>query len=411
MAKKSRSVGIGAVKGGVGKTLITLNVAKQLSKDATVALLDADLDNSSFAQFTSANARIGLTEDHRFKPYKWDGIDVFSMSLIASRTQSVSMQSSRYAQILHDVITRTEWNPEFFLVDLPGGSSDVFRTIMEILAENLVGNVIICQPLMKDATEKFIHLHRYLEIPVLGLIENMSYFQPHRKKYHPFGESTVDDIAEEYGVPVLGKIPLSAEIAESVSSGKPFFPDGITELLQPVCNKIRSSKIPPTSGLLTRVAEKIGKALKDQVEKVMIHFILSSNKAFDIGALRTDMGFRDKKPFLFLITDESKTKEITRVALRVAEDKIKVLSNPDELDYGIETDFKTLARMIMRQRKLVNNQLVDYSAWDAWCHGDIKGFGLGYAPRAVRVIREVFENEQVMNTLQARMGGVLKRWI
>ncbi len=405
-----KAVGIGAVKGGVGKSIITLNIAKELAKSGAVALLDADLDNSSFSQFTSANASIGLTDDHRFKPYKWDGIDVFSMSLVTNRTQSVSMESSRYAQMLHDIITRTEWDPEFFLVDLPGGSSDVFRTTMEILADTLVGNVIVCQPLMQDATEKFLHLHEYLEIPVLGLIENMSYFQAGAVDYYPFGRSTVNEIADKYNVPVLGILPLSIEIAENVIAGKPVFPEELMEPIAVACRTIQTAEV-QQKGIVSKFMDKIGKVLKGQVEKVMIQLILTSNKSLNINRLRTSTGFRDKKPFLLLITDESGTKEITRVAMRVTEDCIKVLRDPEKLDYGIETDYRTFARMIMGKRKLRNGDLVPYSPWDAWCHGDVKGFGLGYAPRAVRTIREIFEDQQIMETLQSRMGGVLERWI
>jgi len=406
-----RSVGVGAVKGGVGKTLITLNIAKELSKDGKVALLDADLDNSSFAQFTGANALISLTPDHQFKPYKWNGIDVFSMSLVTGRIQSVSMESSRYAQILHDIITQTNWDPDYFLIDLPGGSSDVFRTVMEIIAETLVGNIIVCQPLMKDSTEKFLHLHEYLEIPVLGLIENMSYFRVGKKKYHLFGRSSVDEIAEKYKVPVIGKIPISAQIAEGIEKGDPFFPDELLGPIRTACGVVQAAKVRPSPSLLSRIVSKVSKSLKSQVEKVLVKLILTSNKTLDINALRTDTGFREKRPFLMVITDESKTKEITRVALRVTEDKIKVLRNPDTLDYGIETDFRTLARMIMRKHRLSSGKVVDYSPWDAWCHGDVRGYGIGHAPRAVRILREIFENDKIMAILQERMGDVLKHWI
>ncbi|MBA7607197.1 Iron-sulfur cluster carrier protein [subsurface metagenome] len=405
-----KAIGIGAVKGGVGKTFISLNIARKLAEHGKVALLDADLDNSSFSQFTGSNASITLTDDHRFEPYRWNGVDVFSMSLVTERTQSISMESSRYAQMLHDIITRTNWKPEYFLVDLPGGSSDVFRTVMEILADNMAGNIIICQPLMKDATEKFLHLHEYLEVPVLGLIENMSYFKGGSMDYYPFGRSTVDEIAAKYNVPVLGKIPLSMEVAENVHKGLPYLPEELEGPIIRACEEIQAAQI-QRPGFVSRLADKISAGLKGQVEKVMTSLIVTSNKTFDISALRTSTGFRDKKPFLLLITDESRTKEITRVALRFTEDSIKVLRNPEELDFGIETDYRTLARMIMRKRKMRNGDFMKYSAWDGWCHGDIRGFGIGHAPRAVRAIREIFENDQIIEALQARMGGVLERWI
>ena len=407
---KIRAVGVGSTKGGVGKTLVALNLARELAKEGKVALLDADLDNSCFAQFTGANAALKVTEDHQFEPYKWGGIDVFSMSLVVERTQSVSMEASRYAQILHDVITGTKWEPDYFVVDLPGGSSDIFRTVIEILAESYVGDIVVCQPLMRDATEKFIHLHEYLEIPVLGLIENMSYFRAGKKTYHLFGRSTVEEIAERHSVPVLGKIPLCVEIAENVERGDPSFPEAAMPPIREAAARVRSAKL-QRPGFLSRLVSAIDEKIKGQVEKVLVQFIVTANKVHDINALRTETGFREQRPFLLLITDQTGAKELTRVALRVTPEGIKVLRNPQELDYGIQTDFQTLARMIMGKRKLGSGRVVDYSAWDAWLHGDIKTFGMGHAPRAVKAIREIFTNQRVMEPLRARMGNVLSHWI
>jgi len=406
-----RAVGIGSTKGGVGKTIIALNIARELAdRGYKVALLDADLDNSCFAQFTGANALVNVTEKNTFETYKWNGIDVFSMSLVVGRTQSVSMEASRYAQILHDVITRTEWDPDYMVVDLPGGSSDIYRTVIEILAENYIGDVVVCQPLMRDATEKYLHLHEYLEIPVIGLIENMSWLQIGKKKYYPFGRSTVEEIAKKYNVPVLGKIPLSIEVAERIEQGDPIFPEELRGPIKEACTRIEGARI-QKPGFITRLISTIDEKIKAQVEKALVQFILIANKVYDVNKLRTETGFRDERPTLLLITDETGTKELTRVAFRLRPDGLKVLKNPEELDYGIQTDFRTLARIIMGKRRLSSGRVVDYSPMDAWLHGDIKTFGIGHAPKAVKGLRTLFENPKIVEPLRARLGGVLKHWI
>jgi len=407
-----KSCGVGATKGGVGKTLIALNIAKELSERGhKVALLDADLDNSCFAQFTGANALVNVTEKNTFEPYKWDGIDVFSMSLVVGRTQSVSMEANRYAQILHDVITRTEWDPDYMVVDLPGGSSDIYRTVIEILAENYIGDVVVCQPLMRDATEKYLHLHEYLEIPVIGLIENMSWLQiGKKKKYYPFGKSTVEEIAKKYNVPVLGKIPLSIEVSERIEQGNPVFPEELKAPIKEACTRIEGARI-QKPGFIARLISTVDEKIKAQMEKALVQFILLANKVYDVNELRTQTGFREEKPTLLLITDETGTKELTRIAFKLTPNALKVLKNPNELDYGIQTDFRTLARIIMGKRRLSSGKVVDYSALDAWLHGDIKTFGIGHAPKAVKGLRALFENPKIVEPLRARLGGILSRWI
>jgi len=375
-----------------------------------VALIDADLDNSNFSQFTGSNSSIDISTDQQFKPYKWNNIEVFSMSLLGSRSQSVSMEASRYVQILDDVIERSLWNADHFIIDMPGGSSDIFRTGVEIVADYLAGSIIVTQPSMVDATRKSLNLHEYFEIPVLGLIENMSFLQIGKKTFYPFGKSTIDEIAKEYGAKVLGKIPLSLDIAENLGKGDPLLKE---ELLPPIDNAITefTSAMIQVPGFWARMREKISEGLQEEVEKVLVNFIVTINKTVPVNALRTTTGFRDGKPFMLVITDEAGTKEITSVPLRVVEDGVKVLKDPKTVEFQIATDFKTLARMIMGQRKNKDGSLEPYRPEDAWYHGDLKAYGLGYTQYAVRAFRTIFADEQTMFDIRNRFGPLLNMWI
>lgn len=407
---QKKAVTINNVKGGTGKTLFAVNLAYNLSKKGNVALIDADLDNSNFAQFTGVNSSIGLTSDQKFKPYKWGNVEVFSMSLLGERDQSVSMEASRYVQILDDVLERSLWNAEFFVIDMPGGSSDIQRAGIEIVADYLAGSIIVTQPSMVDATRKSLNLHEYFEIPVLGLVENMSFFQVGNKKFYPFGKSSVDEIAKEYNVKVLGKIPLSMEIAEGVEKGDPILKGELAIPIDNAAKEFLAATI-KTPGFWARMKEKISEAFKEEIEKVLIQFIITLNKTFNINALRTSSGFRDSKPFLLVITDESGAKEISSVALRITENAVKVIQDPKELDFQIATDFRTLARMIMGQRKNRQGELVPYKPEDAWYHGDLKAYGLGYTQYAIRAFRTIFTDENTMTDLRNRLGPLLKGWI
>jgi len=414
-----KAVCVCAVKGGVGKTLVALNLAKRLAKEGRTAFIDADLDNSSFSQFTGIDGVIKVDTKQRFKPYVWEDIEVFSMSLVTNRDQSVSMSGDRYVQIIDDVINRSLWDAEYYVFDMPGGSSDIFRSVLAIVGDYLVGDVIVSQPAMVDSTRKMLNLHDYLDIPVLGIIENMSWLKVGAITYHPFGKSTVEEIAAEFGVPVLGKIPLDPKIAEGVQQGNPFLPE---DLLEPIDNTVKA--IIETDirkpGFLEKLVHKVTDALKTEVEKVLASIIISANKTHDISAIRRNTGFTEGRPLLFVITDESGMKELTRVGLRVTEEALKVIPEPkpeeeyeewlQKFDFQIVSDFQTLARIIMA-KAVRGRREVPYSTWDAWCNGDLKAYGLGYAPRAVNAIRNIFDNDEIMEPIREKYGLLLGRWI
>lgn len=461
--EKKKAVCVCAVKGGVGKTLLAMNLAKLLTGMGRTALIDADLDNSSFSQFTGIDAVIKIDKLQRFQPFRWEGMEVFSMGLVTSRDQSVSMQGDRYVQIVDDVITRSAWNSQYYVFDMPGGSSDVFRSVIAIVGDYLVGNIIVTQPAMVDSTRKMLGLHEYLDIPVLGVIENMSYFQTGEERFvdivkkeirkrqkkaktkdattvlddlyttlvacakendmlgdfHPFGESTVDALAAEYGVPVLGKIPLDPSIAGGIKEGNPFLDKKFMGPIKAACNAVIETDV-KRPGFLQRMRETVGDAVKGKVEKVMSGVLMSANREFNLQSMRQTTGFVEEKPFLLVITDRSGHKELTRVGMRVTEKGIIAKREPKDntkyeewvaqYEFEIVSDFQTFARIIMGKWKKDEREM-GFSASDAFYNGDIKAYGLGYLPRAVKAIRRIFEDEDVMKPIREKYGSVLMRWI
>ncbi|MEM2618749.1 MAG: P-loop NTPase [Candidatus Hadarchaeales archaeon] len=406
-------MGVCNVKGGTGKTITSINLAYRLKEmGIRVGLLDADVDNASFATFVNAppSAQIQINEK-RFVPWNWDGIPVFSMSLIAGRERGVSMTGDRYQQILADAVENSVWDVDCMVVDMPAGSGDVFRAAIEIFAQSYAGSVIVSQPLLVDATRRVLNLHRYFEIPVLGVVENMSYFKcGHNEIYYPFGQSKLEELCESFGVELLGKIPLTMEIADGVAKGNPIIAGEGAEVIRNVAKRVAEAPVQKI-GLLERLKKKIRlEEVKTAMERVLAGLILSISKEFNLGEIRKQKGFTEKRPFLLVVTDESGSKEITRVAMRIEEDGLKVIKNPKEVDFEIASDFKTLARMIMGKKR-VGEKLVDTDPIDFWLAGDVKVYGRGFAPRVVDVIRNVFRDEALMASVREKYGKILSRWL
>ena len=462
--KAKKAVCVINTKGGTGKTLIALNLGRRLTKHGKVALLDVDLDNSSFSQFTGIDGVIQIDKDQKFEPFMWQDMEVFSMSLVTARDQSVSMTGDRYVQIIDDVITRSNWNAEYLVFDMPGGSSDIFRSVISVLQDLLVGNIIVHQPAMVDSTRKILGLHEYLEIPVLGIIENMSYFETGYDHVHhflrdefakqsqiaktkdagenlkalhdrvmqeldwmqegsrlyPFGPSTVDEIAKEYGVPVLGKIPLIPTLAHHFKEGNPFLDEQYLGPIDAAIKLFLESNV-QKPGFLTKMKEKMVDVVKSEVIRVMAGLLMTVNKTFNVKDLRSKTGFTQDKPFLLIITGKNGD-ELERIGLQVTEQGVMLLKDrtktPEEyeswvtktFEFQIVGDYQTIARIVMGKRKVGGEEL-PFSAMAAWLNGDLKAYGLGYAPRAVNAIRSIFENEGVIGPVRQEYGKVLSRWI
>ncbi len=213
-------------KGGVGKSLVTTMLAVALSqKGYRVGVLDADITGPSIPKAFGLRAVEGFEgeEGAMIPPRTANGIDVVSLNLLLpDETSPVIWRGPVIAGTVKQFYTDFVWdNVDYLLIDCPPSTGDVPLTIFQSI--KLDGVVIVSSPqeLVSMIVSKAAHMADMMNVPVLGLVENMSYVKcPDCGKEIPvFGESHIDEVAEKFGYPVLARIPLDPAIAAAVDAG------------------------------------------------------------------------------------------------------------------------------------------------------------------------------------------------
>jgi len=384
---------------------------KQLT-NTNIGLVDLDVESSNFAEFAGINdGRIEVDRDKKkFIPHEWNGIKVFSMSLLADRDKAISMFGVMHQQLLLDIAENTEWGKlDYLICDMPAGASDMWKETINVFSNDLIGGIVVTIPSTIVDARRVIKLHLFNDIPVLGVIENMAWFEDPEtgKKYYVFGDNIGDKLAKEFGIDYLGAIPLSVEIGQSVRKGNPILPDKYAEPIRRAVDKVINA---PKISLLTRVKERITESIKGWVERLIASFVIEANKNVDIASLQKKYGFTEKHPFDLVITDDRMEKVISRTHFKVSDGKLLVLKNPKRIDFEVVTSFKTLARIFAGKRKLRDGRIISYDPMDAWLNNEILVYGTGAIPRGVYAVRHLL-SENVINNLRNKYGKLLEKFI
>ena len=212
-------------KGGVGKSTVAVNLACALARlGASVGILDSDITGPNVPLMMGVDDAQPTAKDNRIVPPENYGVKVISMAFFVSRDTPViwrgPMLDKAIKQFLHDV----SWGElDYLIVDMPPGTGDAQLTMVQ--ATQLSGGVIVTTP--QDVAlldgRKGLAMFKMMEVPVLGFVENMSYFQPpgSSERFEIFGHGGGKKLAEEAGVPFLGEIPLDTLIREGGDKGRP----------------------------------------------------------------------------------------------------------------------------------------------------------------------------------------------
>lgn len=257
-------IAIGSGKGGVGKSTIAASIAYGLKKSgAVVGLMDADVYGPSIPHLIGVNERPHL-ENQRLQPIIKDGLRVMSMGFLVPPGEAVVWRGP----MLHGAITQflrdTEWGPlDYLIIDLPPGTGDIALTLSQLLP--LTGAVVVCTPqdvALLDAI-KAIAMFRKVHIPILGMVENMSYFIcPNCQQRHDiFGFGGAQRKASELDVPFLGEVPIQTAIRQRGDMGEtlgnfadevsaPFFREICARMVRQISTAHKSEPPLPTLTVL-----------------------------------------------------------------------------------------------------------------------------------------------------------------
>lgn len=208
-------------KGGVGKSLVTASLARMLKeKGYNVGILDADVTGPSIPKMYGVHEQAAGSEQGIFPCLAKDGTRIMSVNLLLEDEDSpVIWRGPIIAGVVKQFWTDVIWDDlDYLLVDMPPGTGDVPLTVFQSLPVD--GAVIVTSPqdLVQMIVKKAYNMAIQMNIPVLGLVENYSYVKcpDCGKEIRVFGESHIDEIAKELGVPVLGKMPIDMKLAEVV---------------------------------------------------------------------------------------------------------------------------------------------------------------------------------------------------
>jgi len=262
-------IAVSSGKGGVGKSTVTANLAVTLAQmGCKVGILDADIYGPAIPTMFDVEVQRSLSVSvggkSKMAPVENYGVKVLSIGFFTQPNQAVIWRGPMAAKALNQMIFDADWGAlDFLLIDLPPGTGDIHLSIVQSLPLN--GAVVVSTPqnvALADAKKGIAMFNQEnIQVPVLGIIENMAYFTPEElpdNKYYIFGRQGAQNLAEDKDVPFLGALPLVQAVREASDLGRPAalqegtpIQQSIVEVTQNMVTQLlkRNTTLPPTKAV------------------------------------------------------------------------------------------------------------------------------------------------------------------
>ena len=224
--KTKKTIGIMSGKGGVGKSSISALIAISLSRAGfSVGILDADMGGASIPKLFGINNKRCVFDDKKIEPVMTSSkIQIISMNLLIDKEESpVIWRGPLIGRMIKEFYVKGSWNVlDYLIIDLPPGTSDASLTVMQSISLNGVIVVATPQELVQLIVLKSINMAKQMKVPILGLVENMSYYEcpKCKEKIYPFGKSDIAGVVKEIDVELLAQLPIDSVFADLCDKGK-----------------------------------------------------------------------------------------------------------------------------------------------------------------------------------------------
>ena len=242
------TIAISSAKGGVGKSTFAMNFALALkSTGSKVGIFDADIYGPSLPKMMSINEKPKSEDGKSLEPINQYGIQCMSIGFLVDEKTPMIWRGPMVTSAIKTFAQKVLWNDlDFIVVDMPPGTGDTQLTFAQEIKVDGVIIVSTPQEIALLDVKRGIMMFDKLKVPILGLVDNMSFFQgDDGKNYKIFGEGGVEKVANDYKKDFLGKIPIDIDLRVAADTGKPLFeinPDHkISKIFREIANKIKGS--------------------------------------------------------------------------------------------------------------------------------------------------------------------------
>lgn len=219
-------IAVASGKGGVGKSTVAANLAVAMAQTgAKVGLLDTDIYGPSVPTMFGVKQRPNITTQKKLVPIKKHGVHLVSMGFLVDQDQAMIWRGPMVTSAVKQFMQEVEWGElDYLILDLPPGTGDIQLTIVQTVP--LTGAIVVSTPqtVALDDARKGVAMFSKVNVPVLGIVENMAYFVPDdmpEKKYYIFGKHGARKLAQTLEVPFLGEVPLREDVRTTSDDGTP----------------------------------------------------------------------------------------------------------------------------------------------------------------------------------------------